>query len=81
MAVEHMSPCPRCGSAVTMSVESEGGHGESRLYAVTCNCGLIEDGFPSNCSGRRRDAERQWNRWAKRESAKRSNATHGGEHE
>lgn len=67
--------CPHCRGEIVLSQQA-GGRGctDSTSYQVDCpGCGLRETDFPVNCSGRRRDAEREWNRWAKKKRALRSN--------
>jgi Fe2+ or Zn2+ uptake regulation protein len=53
-----------CGNAVSIEVASGGTRYEKTMYSVVCQkCGVIwEDCVPSNCSGRRADAIREWNK-------------------
>ena len=63
-----LEPCPRCLAAVSIS-QSAGGRGctDSTSYEVQCSgCKHIEYEFPLNCSGRRRDAIAEWNRFSKK---------------
>lgn len=61
----YLANCPRCGSAVSMNISLDDRRLEHREYDVECrSCGLTEDCFPANGSGERRDAVREWNRWA-----------------
>jgi endogenous inhibitor of DNA gyrase (YacG/DUF329 family) len=64
---EMLEPCPGCGAAVEMAVASGGTRYEKTMYSVECPlCGpMLEDCIPSNCSGRRADAVKEWNQWAK----------------
>lgn len=68
-------PCD-CGSDVEVVIASGGTRYEATMYDVNCTkCGtVIEDAVPSNCSGRKRDAELEWNRIQK---SKRPTTTKG----
>jgi hypothetical protein len=56
-------PCD-CGRHVTVTAASGGTRTEATMYSVECpQCGvLVFDCIPSNCSGKRADAIREWNR-------------------
>jgi hypothetical protein len=63
----NLEPCPKCDTPISFG-PSEGGRGAnaSTAYRAECKtCGFYEDFLPSNCSGRRRDAEREYNRIAR----------------
>jgi hypothetical protein len=52
-----------CGQEVQIYVTARGARGETSSYGVKCpSCGLVVDNLPSNCSGRKTDAIREWNK-------------------
>ena len=65
-----LEPCPNCGSSVRLFASAGGrGSGNTTEYDVECPCGMAERGFPSNASGRRRDAAVEWNRFSRKKRA------------
>ena len=64
-----LAPCI-CGGTVDLtSMEGGRGTGRSTSYAIACRaCGRREEDYPSNGSGRMRDALAEWNRERRRKA-------------
>ena len=73
-----VEPCPKCGKQVSIEVSSGGTRYEKTMYDVICpKCGVLWlDCTPSNCSGRKSDAVKEWNREQRKAKPPNDELTH-----